>query len=241
MNPPRVKPTKIKVEGPMEGFRKKHPAFGMIRFARISGSAEKLFGSDLKDHGGIIQVEVARGDEHWSLSRKWFHAESKPLIELWMTEAQFAAAITSFNVGAGVPCTLKKTETDWNIPEIMDDSDDLSSMIKDDMKQRASEILAEADSLVVELKAALDASGLGLKKKEALTRLAERLAMQIRSNMPFMVDQFVEGTDKLKAEAYAEIDAFVTNAAMRVGFQSLRQLAAAVETELAKDKPKEIA
>jgi len=48
--------------------------------------------------------ETAEKERH--LNRDWFH-KKKHLIEVEMSQTQFAEMITSLNVGDGVPCTIR--------------------------------------------------------------------------------------------------------------------------------------
>ena len=70
-------------------------------------------------------------------------------------------------------------------------------------------------------------SGTGTVKVSERKALLERLEMveqEIRSNMPFMLKQFEHATERVAVAAKAEVDAFVTSMATRLGIARLREL-----------------
>lgn len=94
--------------------RQAHPSYGMISFNRESCSpATSLFGSSIK-HGNAIRMILFHAEIERGLNKDWFYAKGR-IVEIEMSQSQFADAITSLNIGEGVPCTIRFTERDGYI------------------------------------------------------------------------------------------------------------------------------
>src|SRR5579859_4537827 len=87
----------------------KHESFGIAGFSRSTtgGSGVSLFGSSIK-HGNTITFTVRHADVTRRLEQDWYHAsERMPIVEIEMSQSQFAEMITSMNMGDGIPVTLR--------------------------------------------------------------------------------------------------------------------------------------
>ena len=65
---------------------------------------------------------------------------------------------------------------------------------------------------------------IGKGDREDIRKLLTRVKSEYKSNMPFALEQFNEATDKLTQAAKAEVDAFVTHAAVMTGLEQLRKI-----------------
>ena len=74
--------------GDKESEIHRHPAFGLIRFSRMSGGSKDFFGSDLKEEN-YIQLEVVQAELNKTLTKEWFgetHSnKNRNVIRLKMT------------------------------------------------------------------------------------------------------------------------------------------------------------
>ena len=91
---------------------KQHPSYGMIRFARssIGGSGTALFGSSIM-HNNVIRLSISKGMMEREGNEDWFLAGTDindMIVEVEMSYTQFAEAITSLNIGEGIPVTITK-------------------------------------------------------------------------------------------------------------------------------------
>lgn len=210
-------------DGPMEGTRKSHPAFGVLRFSRVSGGSGNLYGSEI-NHNSYIKMELQPSEEVRSLSHTWYFGQSKCLVQVDMSAAQFAELISSLNVGSGVPCTIRYMNGIGHIPEIADDGDTFHEQIKNDIKDKTHVIVDTAVALEKELAKMLAESKLPKVKQEALRGLCAKITMELRSNMPYILEQYQEGAEKIGAKAKAELDAFYTHQITKLGLDTLRKL-----------------
>lgn len=95
------------------GMEYNHPAFGTVQLFRTSGRAH-LFRSD-HPHQYYITLKIATATLHDNHGHEHIYA-GKNLIEVCMTESQFARLISSMNMGAGSACTLSRVNGE-SIPE----------------------------------------------------------------------------------------------------------------------------
>lgn len=81
----------------------KHPAFGQIGVSRCQGGAV-LYGSDFVHHA-FMELTIRQSELHRTVARDWHHGHSD-LLTVRMSESQWAAMLSSPNVGTGTPCTI---------------------------------------------------------------------------------------------------------------------------------------
>lgn len=82
-----------------------HPSYGLLSFSRMSGGTTNLFGSSIQ-HKDTIKLCISECDVKRDLSTDWYHDNGR-IIEVEMSYSQFAEAITSMNMGNGVPVTIR--------------------------------------------------------------------------------------------------------------------------------------
>ena len=87
------------------GTSYKHPSFGMLSFNRTHGGHSNLFGSSIQ-HNDTIHMVLREGVVTRGLNDDWYVGEDE-ILEVEMSQSQFAELITSMNVGTGTPCTIK--------------------------------------------------------------------------------------------------------------------------------------
>lgn len=189
-----------------------HPAYAQIQASRVSGQAN-LYGSEFQHHA-YITVTVSLSEMRRSLSNDWPHARGE-LIEVAMSEAQWASFVSSMNVGEGTLCTLQHIQGQ-QIPQIP------APQSKND--QFKKEILKDAQAAFDELdalKAQIDGLKISQKQKEELLKQAGRVKSTLADSMPFVVDQHGEYMERTIERAKAEINAYLHNTVMRSGVASL--------------------
>lgn len=209
-----------------------HPSYVMVGLFRSEGNIGRLFGSALDKHHTSITLRVAQATRKHSLGRDWYHAKSLlPLIEVELSAAQFAEMITSMNVGSGVPGTLRSLngERTGPVPE------EHSLEVEEVRKQFARDVASVAKGVEdMEKRVAdlLDKKSLSKEdKKEILSQFAS-FRQHVRSNSPFMVEQFERAAEKVVTHAKAEVDAFITHNVVAEGIRSLAEKAAVRAPEL---------
>lgn len=194
----------------------KHPAFGMIRFSRITGNSN-FFGSPLT-HDHFINLEVKQGSVKTDLGQDWYGDEGS-VLRLRMTSTQFSELITSLNYGIGVPCTLEyiKGEKVEPLPEPIN-TKDLAEKEFDTNMTEFIESLERSSKKADEL---IKKKSLSKNDQEELSWVLKKALQMVKSNIPFYEEQFKRRTDKLVSDAKHEIENAISHKVMAAGLQSL--------------------
>ncbi len=193
-------PTVEVKDGPLDDTIERHPAYAQIGAHRVSGGAY-LYGSDFK-HQHYITIQIHDSELHRSLSgdRPMSH---RRLIEVAMSEAQWATFVSSLNQGGGVQCTLEFTPEAGIVPPITQPKD---------RKLQFSQEMAERFDMAVgalkDLESLLDKSPLSGKKKETLKRQLRVAVMNLAPNMDFVAKQFDEHMERTVEKAKSEVNAY---------------------------------
>lgn len=87
----------------------------MLSFRRTHGGHSNLFGSSIQ-HNDTIHMVLREGKVTRGLNEDWY-VGGHEIIEVAMSQSQFAEVITSMNVDAGVPCTIKYIQGKGHIDE----------------------------------------------------------------------------------------------------------------------------
>lgn len=186
-----------------------HPSYGTLLFSRKSGGGKtSLFGSSIQ-HRDTICMTLHHASIERGLNRDWIHGD-KVIAEVEMSYSQFAEAITSMNIGTGVPVTVRWTEKDGKIPPC--DFVSKREQFEDEFKTQRKNATRVSEELIQEVTELFNQKGT-LKKadKEDILRKLNKLKMDIGINTDFIVNQFNEQMDKTVMEAKGEIEAFYQN------------------------------
>jgi hypothetical protein len=196
----------------------KHPSFGLVSFNRSSGGNNTLFGSSIQ-HSQTISLKIKRATHERKYNNDWYHG-SEELIEINLSQNQFAELITSFGMGEGIPCTLKYVNRE-RMPE---------PPYKSKVTIVQEEFDAQLHNFGIDLKKIINNATDILKNKSTITKgdreliinSINKLVQEIQSNIPFVADQFKEQMDKTITEAKSEIEAFTENKIRSTGIDALK-------------------
>lgn len=209
-------PVTVSEDGPMGGTKTTHPAFGQVSVSRCSGGNTALYGSDFVHHN-YVTLTIEGSELHRTLSNDW-HFARKQIVEIALSEAQWATLVSSFNVGGGVPCTLQWVRDVGAIPGLpvpVNRSEQFSAEMKEDFE----DALRSIDDLVEAITA--NTAGVSKKKQEELLSKAHAAKKSLSSSAPFVADQFSEHMENEMERAKVEIHGYATSLFMRAGVESL--------------------
>ena len=130
-------------------IREEHESYGMLQIHRQTCSpAINLYGSSIT-HSNLISLSITTGTKTRNLLNDWY-SNGKTIIEVIMSDTQFAEAITSLNMGNGVPVTLHRIQGKSIAPcpeeskrqlfekEFEQDCRDVSNQLKEALKESES-------------------------------------------------------------------------------------------------------
>ncbi|WP_018234401.1 hypothetical protein [Thioalkalivibrio thiocyanodenitrificans] len=208
-----------------EAVRYEHNAFGRVTLTKRQGSGN-LFGSALKHSNQVcLTIERATLDRH--LSTDWVRG-TDTIVEMVMSEAQWAQLVSSMGCGTGTPVTLTRAPTPGTPSDPMPGlaAEPTKKVFDDEIRQACEKQIQDAKGLLERFEQMLE-SGKAIPKKEARScvRRLRTLVENMPQDMAFLQSRFVESMEKTVEAGKAEIEAHVANVAMRTGLDTLRQQA----------------
>lgn len=200
------------------GKRYTHPAFAQIAAHRLTGGMTALYGSDFL-HSNAIRITIKRSQLVRNLSHDWHHGDDN-LIELEMSEAQWATFVSSMNMGDGTPCTLRHVGGE-QMPGIQ--LEQRPKQFDSELRGHVAEAMAEIDDVLAKLP----------KGGEAAGKL-RRARMMLHDNLPFIAKSFGEHMERHVEKAKTEIHGYMNGVMQRLGL-SAAQSGAPLSLEPPKD------
>lgn len=207
-----------KVEETRFGTKTSHPSYGTLAFSRRTGGATPLFGSSI-EHRDTIAMTLYHADITRGLHQDNIYG-GRAIAEVEMSYSQFAEAITSMNMGSGVPVTIRWTEKDGKIPPC--DFVSKREQFTDEFKEKRKKATEDVQQLIKDVTELFSQKkALTKADKDAILNKLHHLNMDIGCNMDFIADQFNEQMDKTVMEAKGEIEAFMQNKVNSIATASL--------------------
>lgn len=192
----------------------RHPSYGVIKFSRISGFTELFHSATKHQHFVSLRIKRAILSDHSGYERVYGREE---LIEVYMTESQFARAISSLNSANAVPCTIQHILRERvEQPEGEDKRKSHVDMIQEKLDGKLRAMSELGDQI---------AAWRREKKRPTLAELEElgkqihRIAGHFESDMPFYAQIFEEHMETVLNDAKTEIEAHMMATAGRLGIQ----------------------
>ena len=211
----------------MDGIKTTHESYGLVGVSRRTGDPGNLFGSSIRHHN-YVALTIKRAEDNRDLHRNWYYGHES-LIQIEMSNTQFAEMITSMNMGDGVPCTIRYVEN-----KRMEDPPGISQrqIFEDEFRADMQKVGSKIASAVEKAYALLDTKG-SIKKadKQEIVSLLNSISQDINANMPFVQTQFNEAMNKTVLSAKGEVEAFVTNKVTSLGIEALKDQILLIEDE----------
>lgn len=202
-------------EGPVGGTTTTHPCFAQIGASRVSGTGTFLYASGFK-HQHYVTVQICRSELKRDLSHDW-HFGREELIEVALTESQWATFVASPNQGSGIPCTLQHVNCD-RVPQLPD-----TPKLKHQFDGELRETLQKSVGHLKALREQIDAMNISGKKKAELLSSLRMAESNITCNLSFVADQFGEHMETVIDKAKVEVEAYVNSTIVRAGIAALNE------------------
>jgi hypothetical protein len=181
----------------------------------------RLFGSSIKDHSSTVLLYIRRAEISHELSADRVFGWNE-IIEIELSQAQFAELLTTMNQGTGVPCTIRRKDGQKieDPPESFVEAERVREGFDDGLKELTTYITKQIE----ELEIALNETKLSRKAKEKIMWILGKTLQEVESNWPFVLKQFNRATDRIVVAAKSEVDAFVTHVVQQTGLEQLQKL-----------------
>lgn len=211
-------------DGILGEYKETHPSYGLLQISRVSGRQDSLFGSSLQ-HSNFITLRINKGSRyHDKFGDNYF--EDGNYMEVEMSNVQFAEAITSLNVGSGVPCTIRYSNQGDLEPGYQPSAviDNQKKRLLNDSANRLKETAQKLQEMSDGVDEILNKNGaIGKGDRKALHNMMGLFIQEIGGNLPFLQQQMSKSIDKTVVQAKGEIESFITNAVINTGLEALRK------------------
>lgn len=210
-----------------DGIEFKHESYALVEFSRYQTTGQRLFGSAVKVSAGIA-LTIKRATRRYDLHRDWFHGREE-LIEVNMTELQFAQLLTNLNNGEGVPCTLNHL-LGARVPEPPETDKSQAELVHADVRAKAVTLGKKLDGATAQIKAVMAASkSMSAKDKKALEDALAMFVQEVNSNLPFLMEAFQEAADEVVTQCKSEVVAFTERTLKAQGLEHVKAQAPKLE------------
>lgn len=168
--------------------KKQHPSYGMIRFARssIGGSGTALFGSSIM-HNNVIRLSISKGMMEREGNEDWFLAGTDindMIVEVEMSYTQFAEAITSLNIGEGIPVTITKVNGTFVEPCPYSDR---QKVMRREVDEATRDLVRQLEKRSEEIEKLLDEKRvLSREDRRNIVSTLKNVRQELKSNIPYL-------------------------------------------------------
>ena len=176
-----------------------HPAYAQISIGRTTGHFN-LYGSDL-NHNHAIHLTISRSKHHRDLHRDSY-LEEKELLEVYLSEHEWATLLSSMNIGGGVPCTLRSVMGEM-VPQIPP-----PPSRRDQFKNEAKQTMRDAYAQIKVLGEKLESLAMPVKTRKELEQHLQKCKQELQANLPFVLEQFDEHMGATVAAGKQELIAY---------------------------------
>lgn len=196
---------------------KQHPSYGLIQFSRVNGGKPNFFGSEIQPDSYIC-LTIAQAEEEKDLGKSWYFPR-KRIIEVQMTNTQFAELITSLNMGSGVPCTI--TQLNGQGVEQETSREYKVNFHKRRMKENSDAFIKDIKNRLEELDQIC--SKLAKKDQEEVKKISSFVSMQMDQNFPWYIKQFYEEMENIAQDIKSNMEADIIHKIQNIGFQNISE------------------
>lgn len=195
---------------------KRHPSYGVIGISRVNGH-QHFFGSDTKPDS-YIDIRIKRAEQINEIGRSWYFGKER-LIELRMTNTQFAEMITSLNQGGGIPCTLEFVAGEGKI-EQEKEKEYKVDFHKRKMSENAQKVLERLNSQIED--ATKSIQKLPKKDQENLNIIFSSLKRDLNQNFPWYMQQYYETMETVAQDIKSNMEADLMHKLQQLGLETLQ-------------------
>jgi hypothetical protein len=198
-----------------------HPSYCMVGLSRTtSGRGSESFGSSIKSCSHVVLKVSPAAMIRTQLHGEMYMARGLPIVEVRLTQLQFAELITNMNVGDGVPGTVEYKDGDrvrYQPPLPTSAREQAARAFKEVMKDTEKDVQEAWE----ELEEILAKPSINKADREKIRNMARISTRKLKDSMPFVEERFHEATRKTVNEAKAEIDGTITGVITKLGKDAL--------------------
>jgi hypothetical protein len=202
--------------------REVHPAYGQLEIGRGSSSNRvPLYGTSNQCRE-TIRLVIHESEVVRNLSRYWYHTRD-PIIEIEMSPAQWAEAITSLNCGSGTPVTIRRVMVAGKYKRIEDPPyEHARDLFETEFKEHVQDINKNCREMIEKVESMAGQKTIKKSDFNGIIVMLRQIQQNIEQNLPFIESSFNEQLDKSVSSAKIELDAFVDSRIRQTGIAALK-------------------
>lgn len=188
----------------------KEPYMAMAGFSRVSGRTN-LHGVDYPS-GHFIVLRVYQGKVLRETTSDFYMSDHRaPIVEVAMSEVQFAQLISSFNIGDGVPCTFKARPVEGaeiiqiDMPSAAESTEEKFTA---DVRETAKDAVDATKQALVLLNEILAGKTVSKAQVREIQAAVETVDRELDRNLPFILKRADEAIGKRTLKSKAEVEAY---------------------------------
>lgn len=194
-------------------LEEQHDAYGMIGAYRTSHSppGAVVFDSDVLHHH-TMRIQLSRAVRVRELNRDWVYERGPRLIEIVMSEAQWAAFVSSVNT-SGVPCTIHSVDGK-DMPRI-----DFAPRLEHSLRETREAAHRAFAEIIEALRVYEETPSTPAKaKKEAFATLRAKINNAV-PNVEYAGESLAEHAENVVEKARADIETMVVLHSQKLGLE----------------------
>lgn len=203
--------------------RQTHPAFAVVRTARVSGE-HSLFGSEVS-HQHVIELTIATAHRRRDLNRDSVMGD-EDLITIALSPAQWGELVSSTGVYQGTCATI--TRRDGALVPAIPYAPRINRNLQE-IRQATARALADIAEAAEELSTAIESKA-GIRAIREKLRDLQIAVSNAPANAAFAVTSLQEAAEQIIADTTAEIEARISQATSR-GLAAANTMAALPSNE----------
>lgn len=189
-----------------------HPAFGKVTVVRGSGSPRTLFQSDIQ-HSHTVSLTVETATRRRDTHQDWVHGREQ-IVEIEMSESQWAALVASVGNGSGTNVTLRSVPGDRSVPALP--YQPRTEVSRQNVTGAVDRLLADVKEKFAHLEE-LEEAKAGVRERRAARAALRNALANATPNARYAVETLEEATENVVTQARADIEAMVADATARHG------------------------
>ena len=180
-----------------------HPSYGAITIGRITSSrAHPMYGSSVK-HRDTIRLTIHHSECKRMLYGDWYSPKDT-IVEVEVTQSQWAEMVSSVGLGAGVPCTIKWLNGRVEEPPYRAKAD----LFQSEFQMLMDKAMSDAEAAVKKAEELLEKKALNKADRTELLNLMRSACASVKDSAPFVSKQFAEQMERTATEVKGELDAW---------------------------------
>lgn len=189
-----------------------HPRFAVATMHRVNGNAQ-LFGSMLTDHFGYVVLEVRTAKEivNDTGESTFTSIGGENVVQIHLSNAQFAELITNMNNASGVPVTMSVRDGKL-LPSFPREDRSISRKAGHVVERKVEDVKKKILELSGKVNQVVEASGISKTKGKLIQDEVGTVVQEMLNSLPYIATTIDESIRNSASAAKIEVGALFARA-----------------------------